>query len=117
MLNVQFFGLIATSVALHGYFNGLHFHQTFYTRLCKVGYGNECPVNNYFEEDVCAYEKSLANQRFEFKQVCPSRWIVVPQVFIIASAWVGTLTVLIVLFTLDISKNKSFALLVSTTAN
>lgn len=115
------------SVSLHGYFNGLHFHETFNAKLCKKG--ENCSRHNYHEEEVCAYQNSLLEDyKNEFgqgqgpyfptkypKQACPSRWMVVPQVFIIASAWVGTLTVLIVLSTLDISNNKSFAVLVSTT--
>lgn len=110
---VQFFGLIGMSVALHGYFNGLWYHQTLNVFLCNIT-ETSCKLDDHSLEKIC---HEFVNEKLKFYNqtllTCPTRWLVTPQVFIIGFVWLGTLLVLFVLFTVDVTKNKSFQILVS----
>lgn len=77
---------------------------------------DDCTPGNYYRDQVChnynSFQKAANNEEMERK--CVSRWLVIPQTYIIGLVWAGTFLVLILLFFVNPSKKKCFQTTVRT---
>ncbi len=98
----QILGLLAMSLTAYAYNNGIWYHPV----LVEVCVNHICETHQldlYREEsDLCDGADS-----------CPTRWLIIPPLYIIAFAWAGTFLVLIVLLFVDLTKNPTFSTVVS----
>jgi len=114
---VQFLGFIAMLVSMIGYTRATWLQQMEYGEPCKncPNYINTKRINKSYEiypETICEFLKDNNLGGVTNDTACPSRWMVVAQVFIFAHIWAAIVIVYVVMLKVDLSKNRVFGLFV-----